>query len=203
MARHERTRRICVWLDLGRAHASVPWPARRCAAHAARARDDAESPFETIRFDDGTCYFLGGCEREGGELDLEAAPVLREFRLEGGLPVWTFALGPLVIEKRVMLPHMQNTVHIDYRVISGKGNAHLELRSSVSFRPHEGKVLRSDQPDYWLHATRGMYEIQGPPTYPLLRIRMCGTSNAFTIDGHEIDNIVFPRRARPRLRLRG
>src|SRR3954452_25235638 len=47
---------------------------------------------ESIRFGDGDENFisLGAEERAGGQLELKSAEYLREFRLEDGLPVWTY-----------------------------------------------------------------------------------------------------------------
>src|SRR6266540_3507008 len=38
--------------------------------------------------------------------------VLDQFRLELGLPVWTYLLGGVLLERRLMLAHMQNTVYL-------------------------------------------------------------------------------------------
>ena len=35
---------------------------------------------------------------------------LTEFRLDGGVPVWKYMVGHTAIEKRVFMPHRQNTV---------------------------------------------------------------------------------------------
>ncbi len=151
--------------------------------------------FETIRLPDGSVVPLGGYEKESGALEVHVAPVLREFRLDRGLPVWRFEMGPshkrFVVEKRVLLVHMQNTVHVSYRVVEGEGVARLKLRPSVSFRPHEGAVAGAAPPDYSLNATAGRYEINGPAPYPALRLNVCGERPSFTIDGHEVHNLVY------------
>src|SRR5882724_8630391 len=67
---------------------------------------------EFLRFSDDDVVSLGGEERAGGQLDLKGADWLREFRLEDGLPVWTYGVRDVVLEKRVLLPHLQNTVHV-------------------------------------------------------------------------------------------
>src|SRR5687768_13125660 len=64
---------------------------------------------EFLRFNDEDVISLGAAERAGGQLDLQGADYLREFRLEDGLPVWTYEVRDLVIEKRILLPHLQNT----------------------------------------------------------------------------------------------
>jgi len=151
--------------------------------------------FETLHLPDGSLVKLGGYEHEAGSLEVFAAPVLREFRLDHGLPVWRFELGSgagrFVVEKRVLLVNMQNTVHISYRVLEGTGPLALDLRPSVSFRPHEGAVAGAAPADYSLNATGGRYEICGPDPYPVLRLRICGESPSFTIDGHEVHNLVY------------
>ena len=151
--------------------------------------------FEKVRLPGGTVISLGGYEREGGALEVNAAPVLRELRLERGLPVWTFDIqeggARFVLEKRLFLVHMQNTVHVTYRVLEGDGKVRLKLRPSVSFRPHEGAVLGAVPAEYSLNAAGGRYEISGPAPYPVLRLNICGESPAFTIDGHEVHNLVY------------
>ena len=72
---------------------------------------------EFLRFSDDDVVSLGAEERAGGQLDLKSADYLTEFRLEDGLPVWTYHVREVVVEKRVLLPHLQNTVHVSYQVI--------------------------------------------------------------------------------------
>ena len=69
-----------------------------------------------------------------------APDVLAEFRLEMGLPVWRYEVGGVTLEKRVVMPHLQNTVHVNYRLISGRRPVRIELRPALHFRPHEGLV---------------------------------------------------------------
>src|SRR6478672_7172879 len=66
---------------------------------------------EFLRFENDDVISLGGEERSGGQLDLQGADFLREFRLEDGLPVWIYHVRDLVLEKRVNMPHLQNTVN--------------------------------------------------------------------------------------------
>ena len=91
---------------------------------------------EFLRFDDDDVVSLGAEERAGGQLDLKSADYLTEFRLEDGLPVWTYRVREVVVEKRVLLPHLQNTVHVSYQVMSGGKPPRLELRPAFHFRHH-------------------------------------------------------------------
>ena len=75
---------------------------------------------EFLHFGEDDVVSLGAEERAGGQLDLHGADYLTEFRLEDGLPVWTYRVRDLVIEKRVLMPHLQNTVQISYRIVEGE-----------------------------------------------------------------------------------
>src|SRR3984957_16687525 len=75
---------------------------------------------------DGSTIRLGGEEREKVPLRVHGSEYLTEFRLESGLPVWTFRIGDVQLEKRVMMVYGQNTSHISYRVF-GKDKLRLAL----------------------------------------------------------------------------
>ena len=78
---------------------------------------------------------------EPGEAAAASVPVaqLTEFRLDGGLPVWRYAVGRTTIEKRVLMPYRQNTVIVLYRV-SGDAPITLHLTPAVHFRGYESPV---------------------------------------------------------------
>ncbi|MFP5212141.1 MAG: glycogen debranching enzyme N-terminal domain-containing protein, partial [Acidobacteriota bacterium] len=69
---------------------------------------------EELRFPDGSTAELGGEETAEDRLRVPGAAYLKEFRLEMGLPVWRYEIGGFVIEKRVLLPYMQNSVYVNY-----------------------------------------------------------------------------------------
>ena len=98
--------------------------------------------YERLRLPDGSLMAFGGDEREGDALEVPAMNHLVELRLEQGLPIWRYDVKGYVLEKRLLLPHLQNTVHVTYRLLSGPGPVRLELRPSVNFRPHEDPVDR-------------------------------------------------------------
>src|SRR5947208_7265185 len=82
---------------------------------------------DRVRLPDRTATRLGGHEHPD-ELRVHGVGALSEFRLEAGLPVWRFEVGGMVLEKRIDLPHLQNTAHITYRLVSGQGTVQLRLR---------------------------------------------------------------------------
>src|SRR3954452_8500106 len=64
---------------------------------------------EFLRFGDNDIVSLGAEERAGGQLNLYGAEYLREFKLENGLPLWVYHVRDFILEKRVLMPHLQNT----------------------------------------------------------------------------------------------
>src|ERR1051326_297256 len=70
---------------------------------------------EEIALPDETVVDFGGEEQSEEHLMLHSSEYLSEFRLEAGMPVWRFEIHGSVIEKRLWMPHLQNTVHISYR----------------------------------------------------------------------------------------
>ena len=147
---------------------------------------------EFLRFSDDDVVSLGAEERAGGQLDLKSADYLTEFRLEDGLPVWTYHVRDVVVEKRVLLPHLQNTVHVSYQVISKGKPPRLELRPAFHFRHHEAPVDSDLGAPYKLTAIDGRYEIAaGRRKLPPLRMRLQGRESAFTIASAKVPQVVY------------
>ncbi|MFZ3376594.1 MAG: amylo-alpha-1,6-glucosidase [Chthoniobacterales bacterium] len=147
---------------------------------------------EFLRFSDPDVVSLGAEERAGGQLDLKSADYLSEFRLEDGLPVWTYRVREVVVEKRVLLPHLQNTVHISYKVISKGLPPRLELRPAFHFRHHEAPVDADLAAPYKLTAIDGRYEIAAARRkLPPLRMQLHGRESAFTIAPSKIPQVVY------------
>jgi predicted glycogen debranching enzyme len=145
---------------------------------------------ELLRLPDGRTARFGGEERVG-TLELHGAEYLTEFRLEMGLPVWRYDVGGLAFEKRVLLPHQQNTVHVHYRLVGGKGPVRLKLRPSVHFRGHDAPVSEPHPGTYRVTAFGCRYELAVNPPLPPLRFYLHGRNAAFTLDGKELDNVLY------------
>ena len=67
---------------------------------------------ERVRLADRRVLWLGDEDEVAGANAADRAEHLKEFRLELGLPVWTYEIDGLTIEKRVLMPHGQNTTHL-------------------------------------------------------------------------------------------
>nr|MDQ3804959.1 glycogen debranching enzyme N-terminal domain-containing protein [Acidobacteriota bacterium] len=146
---------------------------------------------EWARLPDDRRFQLGGQERAGGELDLPGAEHLREFRLEEGLPVWRYEMGGAVIEKRVLMPHLQNTVHITYSLVEGGGVVRLKLRPAVQFRPLEDPVGRHLSESHTITAVEDRLELSAGHTRPPLRFKIYGLRATFALDGKKLENLFY------------
>jgi predicted glycogen debranching enzyme len=149
---------------------------------------------EQLRLPDGRRAELGTREYSS-TLDEQ---VLRgghlvEFRLEAGLPVWRYDVGGVVIEKRVFLPHMQNTVHVVYELVSGADRVELALRPSVNFRAQELPVSEPLAAPYEFRAVDTQYEITlAGSTLPPLRLMLASERATFTLKSLRLENVLYP-----------
>src|SRR5436853_171300 len=147
---------------------------------------------EFLRFADDDVISLGAEERAGGQLQLGAADFLHEFRLENGLPVWTYRVRDLVLEKRVLMLHLQNTVHVIYRIVEGEKRPRLELRPAFFFRHYESPVNEGMPAPYRLSAIEDRYEISAPDSgLPPLRIKLANDCAQFTVLPQIIHQVVY------------
>ena len=128
---------------------------------------------ERVLLPGGVAGRLGGLER-GGSLKIPAAGSLVEFRLESGLPIWRYRIGPATIEKRVVLPHRQNTVHVTYRLLGGAEVARVTARVGLNIRPHDAPVCTPLDLPYTFSMADDRFEIQAGGDSPPLRLHLWG-----------------------------
>ncbi len=131
----------------------------------------------------------------GGEEHARVDHCLREFRLESGLPIWTYKAEGHVIEKRLLLIHGQNTLHATYRLLSGQEAARLELRPAVHFRLHENDVSQTLREGYALLILDNRYEITAPDQPHPLRLCVHGEETKFTHEGGRTREIFYQTEA--------
>ncbi len=147
---------------------------------------------EFLRFADDDVVSLGAEERAGGQLNLGAADYLHEFRLENGLPVWTYHVRDLVLEKRILMLHLQNTVHVIYRILEGEKRPRLELQPAFFFRHYESPVNEGLAVPYRLSAIEDRYELSAVDSVlPPLRIKLASNRAQFTVSPQNIHQVVY------------
>jgi predicted glycogen debranching enzyme len=146
---------------------------------------------EWLRLPTGARHQIGGQERAGGQLEWPGAKHLREFRLEEGLPVWRYELDGSVVEKRILLVHSQNTVHVNYRLVEGEGPLRLKLRPALQFRPLEEAVHSSAVEPYTVTSTEDRLEVSTGHRYPPLRLKIFGLRATFSLDGGKLQDVHY------------
>jgi len=146
---------------------------------------------EEIAMPDESIVDFGGEELSEEHFDLHASKYLTEFRLEAGLPVWTYDIRGCTIEKRVWMPHLQNTVHVSYKYMCDTGIARLRLRPSMHFREHEAPVSLPMHKPYRVQASGDQYEVFTDSPIPPLRFRLHGPSAGFVLDGGRFKTIFY------------
>ena len=137
---------------------------------------------ERVRVSGGTPLWLGDEDEVAGPNAADRGDHLTEFSLELGLPVWRYAIRGVEIEKRILMPHGQNTVHVTYRLLSGAGPVRLTLRPAVHFRAYEAPVDAASAQKYVLTASEAGYTLQSSADVPPLRLVLHAEAPALTFD---------------------
>src|SRR5689334_4439204 len=125
-------------------------------------------------------------------IDRANAPdVIREFRLEIGLPVWELAVDGVVIEKRIWMPHGQNTTFIQYRLIEGK-SATIDLRPGLHFRGYEDAVDSKVASRYDAKAEKGFLYVEGVGDLPRVHMHVENDAGTFVSDEKAFSELDYP-----------
>jgi predicted glycogen debranching enzyme len=145
---------------------------------------------ERLRLPDRSVVYLGAEELSG--VGSESIIPVTEFRLEKGLPIWIWEHPDFNIEKRLVLPYRQNSVHVIYRLLAASGPIRLGLRPAVHFRPHDDPVSAPLQANYRVTFECNYAEISVGGTEPVLRMQVHGPHAAFTVDPKIVREILYP-----------
>ncbi len=146
---------------------------------------------EEVALPNGQVARLSGAEWAEDELELPGVEHLVEFGLEQALPVWRYAVQGVVLEKRVLMPHLQNSVHVTYEVLSGPGTIRLALRPSMRFRPLEAPLDEPFPGNYTLTIEDHHYEVSASGDLPPLRLTTTGDRVAMTYEGGAVRDVFY------------
>ncbi|MDB5390129.1 MAG: putative glycogen debranching enzyme [Planctomycetaceae bacterium] len=146
---------------------------------------------EQFRQEDGTIVRLGGDESTGSSLRVYGADNLESFHLESGIPVWRYRVGDLVLEKRIFMPHGQNTTFINYRLIEGPDEIRLKLLPSVHCRSHDAPVSTPLPEPFTITSCQDRHELTAANNLPPLRMLLHGESAAFTLERQHLHDMVY------------
>src|SRR5712691_725155 len=163
------------------------------ALPAPLARTMMLNHLEEVLEADGICYRLSGDEHGGGkEIAYPEAGFLDEFALECGMPVWRFSKNGIRIEKHVMMPHLQNSTYIIYRMLEGPPGLKLKLRPSLHFRPHEGLLIHEGTHEWEVRMRRAdEIEIDDEQPFPPLRLRLLGENTRLRHDIRMFEHVLY------------
>ena len=113
-----------------------------------------------------------------------APSALQSFRLDRGIPIWTFTFGDQVLEKRVVMPYGQNTTHIVYNRVGGTGALRLRLSPAMQVRRLEDPVSTPIAEPYTLRSAEDRHEIGIRTGVRPLRVSLFGGATAVSDAAH-------------------
>ena len=152
---------------------------------------------ESLTVGDGTTL-LNAEEKVAGKIDPAVAMRVGDVRLEAGLPVWEYQWQGVRLERRILMPHRQNTVHVTYRMLEGPDTATLRLRPAVHFRGYEDPVNTKrhapSEKDYAMTSSGGVHELTvAEADVPPLRIQICGSGEQQFVADEKLSNeLLYP-----------
>ena len=202
VAGHQRPRRLRVGHGRRRGHAPLPRPADRRAAGAARPHGDAEPPARAARLPDGDVAARRGEERDRGRQARgrrSASGRVPPGDGPAGLAVRAWTASSL--EKRVLMPHRQNTVHVSYRLRLGPGAGPAAGCGPPSTSALTNAPVSEPLAGPYGLTVRGrpLRAVRRAPALPRLRLRTHGAPAAFTrLGSARIAACPVPRRRRSR-----
>ncbi len=94
---------------------------------------------EIVRYG-GAEYSLATHQWAGGVVDPKGFLNIESFRLDGMMPVWTYALADALLEKRVWMRHGANTTYVEYTMVRGSSGVDLDLKALVNYRDFHGST---------------------------------------------------------------
>src|SRR5712672_1939827 len=79
-----------------------------------------------------------------GAIDPQGFQHIEGFRLEGTMPVWTYAIGDARLEKRIWMQRGVNTTYVQYTMVQGSGSLGMELKALVNHRDFHATTHAGD-----------------------------------------------------------
>jgi predicted glycogen debranching enzyme len=114
---------------------------------------------------------------------------LKNFRLDP-FPVFTFEIAGVEIEKRIFMPHGENTTVIEYELL-GLGSCTLELRPLIAFRDYHSVAHANPALNREYSETPGLISIA--PYRDLPRLYFAHNAGLVTRNGEWYYNFDYPR----------
>ncbi len=104
------------------------------------AKLDETVQYGAQRFELATNRWVGGAVVPDGFRHIE------RFRLEGTIPVWTFALADALLEKRVFMQAGANTTYVLYRLVRASAPIEMSIKALTDYREEHRTTTANDWP---------------------------------------------------------
>ena len=98
---------------------------------------------ETVVYD-GQSLPLATSRWADGTLAPDGYRYIESFRLDGTTPVWTYACGDALVEKRVWMEPGASTTYVRYAIARARGPVGLTLRVLVNYRDYHATTRAGD-----------------------------------------------------------
>ncbi len=144
---------------------------------------------ERVKLGSGVMSLLAGEMPQMMPADTGVHAQLDDFTLELGLPRWRYRVGEAAIEKRLIMTHGANTVHLFYQLLETSVPLTLHLRPGFHFRRHEAPVGEPDVNSYSLHVRDHRVEISLSDF--CLKLELRGQAGQLMLDGGRLYDVNY------------
>jgi predicted glycogen debranching enzyme len=111
----------------------------------------------------------------GGAVAPRGHRLIEGFRLDGSMPVWRFACGGDLLEKRIWMEPGANVTRVDYALLHGAAPVRLRVKALVDHRDHHARSFAGDFAPA-VEIVPGGAQVQAFPGATPLVLRMDGAS---------------------------
>ncbi|MEH2066714.1 MAG: amylo-alpha-1,6-glucosidase [Nostoc sp.] len=100
---------------------------------------------ETVEYE-GSSYPLFVNRWSNGTVDPQGYRHIESFYLEGTIPVWNFACGGALLEKRIWMEPGADTTYIHYYLRRAKRSLKLSIKAFVNYRDYHSRTHAQESP---------------------------------------------------------
>ena len=108
------------------------------------AKVDETVEYEGIYPQSGRFYPLYVNRWANGTVESNGHCYINRFHLEGTTPVWTFAFGNALLEKRIWMQPRANTTYLQYKLVRATGPLTLEAKAFINYRDYHSTTIMND-----------------------------------------------------------
>ena len=92
----------------------------------------------------GATYELAAHEWASGVIAPQGHQFIENFRLDGSIPTWVYAIGDARLEKRVWMRQGENTTFVRYSLLTASSPVQFQAKALVNYRDFHGATHAGD-----------------------------------------------------------